>query len=248
MRIFLFFSLFFILLVGTLAIVHAQEGVPKYNLGSMQSDKSISIKPGQETSIKLYFYNIDGNRPTHIKLSIVEKPANWDISISPSLQTKEYEVSGVNISVDENLVVYPSNASVVAGQEIAGKEWISSKVGYINADYVTISIKVPENEKIGITDKIKINAIASWLGQAGSIALQQERDFEYSVTTTTTYYEKPVGESVNQTNIGKQIISLFTSQQIKPIYMIATGTTLILIIAFVILVIFAVRKRRKRRK
>jgi len=250
-KIFLFF-LFVIFLIGTLApsyFVYAQEA-PRYNFGSMQASKSLFAKPGQEIETKLYFYNIYGNRPTHIKLKIVEKPEDWEVSLFPNIHKEKYEVSGEIREVEENLVVYPSNTSEKPGEKTEGKEWISSKVGYINADYVTIKIKIPENEKIGTSENIKINAIAFWLGQTGSIALQQERDFSYTIKTTTEYYEKPYeGSEVKIKSLGKKILDLIIEpSEINPLIMISTGTTLILLIILIILIIIAGKKSKKKKK
>jgi len=248
---FIFFSLNFIFLVGTLvslSLVNAQEA-PKYNFGSMQAASQFSLKPGQEIETKLYFYNIYGNRPTHIKLSLVEKPKNWQVTIEPDVKSKEYEVSGQIVTVEENLVVYPSNASEEPGENIEEVEWISSKVGYIGANFVKIRIKVPESEEVGRTEKIKINAVAFWLGQTGSISLQQERDFEYTIKTTTEYYEKPLEQTSQK--IEKKITSFISlPDNIQPIYMILTGITLILVIVFMVLLVMSKRevKRRQNRK
>lgn len=245
--------LIFLVLTLFLSLVFAED-IPQYNFGTMQAGKSFSVQPGQEITTKLYFYNIYGNRPTHIKLSVIEKPENWQVEIIPDVAKKEYDVSGQKVSVDENLVVYPSNATETAGTNTETIEYIQSSVGYIASNFVTIKIKVPENEKIGVSKNIKINGIASWLGQTGNIALNQERDFDYSVSTTTSstsYYEKPYEEpaattTTNTTEIGKKILSLFSSEsQIKPIYLVMTGMTLVLVVIFIILLVLIKRKIKK---
>lgn len=231
---------FLILLVGT---VFAE--LPQYSFGSMQASKEFGVGPGNEISTKLYFYNIYGNRATHIKLSI-EKPAEWEVIIIPEIRKVDYEVSGVKVSVDENLVVYPSNASEEPGTNTETIEYITSKVGYIGANFVTLTIKVPENEKIGVSKNIKINAVAFWLGQTGNIALEQEREFEYTITTTTEYYEKPYEEEVEKESLGKKVINLFSEPiKMKPLNAVMVGATFILIIVFIILLIVARRKKKK---
>ena len=211
----------------------------------MQPTKELAIKPGQEITAKLYFFNVYAKKPTHIQLEVVEKPANWEVSIFPELKEKKYEVSGKEVSIKENLAVYFSNVSSKKGLEVPGKEWISSKVGYINADYVTIKIKAPENEKIGERKNLKIKGTAFCLGQEGGIALQQERDFDYSIQVTTKYYEKPVEESVLK-KLGKNFVNLFSGETVQPVYMISTGFTLILFILLIVLVIIAKRKEIKK--
>ena len=104
-KIFLF-CLVLILLFG---VVKAQEEEAKYNFGSAQSDKKLSISPGDEITTKLYFYNIHGNRITHIALEVAEAPENWDISIDPSLHETTVSVSGVATTIEENLYVEPGS-------------------------------------------------------------------------------------------------------------------------------------------
>lgn len=233
-------GLFLVLLVSSFVI--AQDELPQYNFGSAQGAKSLSGKPGQNIEGILYFYNVYGNRPTHIKLEIAEKP-DWEISLNPSVRSVPYEVSGVVQNVEENLVVYPSEAQEKAGDFQEGKEWISSKVGYLHADYVKINIKIPENEEIGKTFNLKIKGTAFWLGQEGTIALQQEREFDYAIRTTTEYYEKPVEDK-------KSVISdvfsfVINPLQLEPVPAIFTGTAIILLIVFIMLLLSSRRKKKK---
>jgi len=64
MKTFFSFFLVFIFLIG---IVNAQEDA-KYNFGSAQGAKEFTVSPGEEITTKLFFYNIYGNRITHIIL------------------------------------------------------------------------------------------------------------------------------------------------------------------------------------
>ncbi len=209
-------------------------GVPQYNFGTMQPTDKLAGKPGQTIETRLYFYNVYGNRPTHVRLEITETPDNWDVSIVPGVGDVEYEVAGVIQTVNENLVVYPSEAQEQAGRNSDEKEWISSKVGYIESDFVDVVIEIPENEEIGITENIKINGVAFWLGQGGNIALEQEREFEYAVTTTTEYYEKPVNR------ITGFAVGDFVSD--NPVVSIVLGIVLVLVIVLVVMVIVLGKK------
>jgi len=47
----------------------AQEAA-KYNFASARGGKQITVTPGGEGEGVIYFYNIDGNRITHITLSL----------------------------------------------------------------------------------------------------------------------------------------------------------------------------------
>ena len=183
-------SLFIVFLLITL--VQAQEQA-KYNFGTMQAAKELNVNPGGEISTKLYFYNIYGNRATHIKLEIGEAPENWVIELNPSIKSVDYDVSGTITSVEENLYVELSEAVDEIPSVIPeGIEYISSSVGYVGAQPIEIKIIVPENEKYG-TYNLRVDASAFWLGQLGSVAIQQSRSFDYKINIVSeVFYEKPV--------------------------------------------------------
>lgn len=179
--------------------VLAQEP-PRYNLGSMQPTKELSISPGGEGVTRLYFYNIEGNRITHISLAATKAPKNWDISIRPALHTTTVEVSGVMVNVTENLYVEPSEAvdqiPTYVPEEI---EYISSAVGYIPAKPVEITIFVPRGEKLGSSHNITVSASAEWLGQAGTVAIKQSRDFDYTVKVVAEEFFEKILERISKT-------------------------------------------------
>ena len=189
----IFISLFVIILLFNISIL-AQEDA-KYNFGSAQADKELNLNPGEEITTKLYFYNVFGNRATHIKLEVIESPENWQIELNPSVRNVSYDVAGTITIVEENLYIEVSKAvdeipSVIPG----GIEYITSSVGYIGANPVEIKIKVPSGEAYGTYD-LRIDASAFWLGQEGTAEIQQSRDFNYKVNVVSTrFYEKPLEE------------------------------------------------------
>jgi len=176
-----------------LGIVYAQEEAPRYNFASMQSDKSLILAPGEQGITKLYFFNIEGNRNTHIALSVGGIPDNWDISFEPALHTTTVSVSGVPTTFTENLFVKPSEAvDKVPGDVPEDVEYISTAVGFVGAKSVEIKIKVPVDEKLGTTDKVRIDASASWAGQGGSAAITQARSFEYTITVASKEFTETI--------------------------------------------------------
>jgi len=192
MKKFLFFFLVLIFLIG---IVNAQEEA-KYNFGSAQSAKELNIAPGGEATTKLYYYNIYGNRITHISLSVAEVPKNWIISIEPALHKTTVSVSGVPTTVEENLFVEPPSdvAESIPTNVPEGIEYISSPVGFVGAKPVKIKIKVPPDEKLGAVANVRIDAVAAWLGQTGTAAITQGRSFEYKVTVVSKEFTETVLE------------------------------------------------------
>jgi hypothetical protein len=143
----------------------------------------------------MYFYNIDGNRITHVTLEVSQAPARWQVEVQPPLAETQVEVNGEVMSVTENLYVEPSEAS---GEEIKsvpeGMVCIPVATrGYALAKEARINIQVPESEKIGTTGEITISATASWLGQGGAVAFKQSRDFKFTVEVVsekTEYRER----------------------------------------------------------
>jgi len=191
MKFFFTFLLVFNLLLGT---VYAQEA-PKYNFASMQADKALSLAPGEEGITKLYFFNIEGNRNTHIALSVGEAPDNWLISFEPVLHESTVIVSGVTITFNEHLYVEPSEAVDKVPEDVPeGIEYISTAVGYVGAKALEIKIKVPVDEKLGTVGKIRIDASASWAGQVGAAAITQSRSFDYTVTVVSKEFTETVVE------------------------------------------------------
>lgn len=219
MKNFFVFLLVFILLIG---IVKAEEAA-KYNFGSMQADKELNMAPGETAITKLYFYNIYGNRITHVSLSVGEAPENWGISFEPLLHETMVSISGVPTTIEENLYVEPSEAvEEIPATVPEGIEYISSPVGYIGAKPVKVKIKVPANEKFG-KYKVTINALAEWLGQAGSVAFKQSRSFDYTVTVAskefteeiTPLVKAPVKETVEEEE--KEEVELVKAETEEPI-------------------------------
>ena len=231
-------SLFIVIFLVSLVI--AQEEQAKYNFGTMQAAKELNVNPGGEITTKLYFYNVYGNRATHLKLEIGENPQDWQIELNPSVKSVDYDVSGTITTVEENLYVEVSEAVDEIPLDIPeGIEYISSSVGYVGANPIEIKIKIPENEEYG-TYNLRIDASAFWLGQLGSVAIQQARSFDYKINVVSdVFYEKPITEEPEEDEEEKQGIARITGA--------VTGTnlaagmlgvsTIILIIVILFLVV-----------
>ena len=58
--------------------VYAEDDVARYNFASAQGDNELRISPGEEGRGVIYFYNIDGNRITHITIAVSLAPSGWD--------------------------------------------------------------------------------------------------------------------------------------------------------------------------
>ena len=196
----------FLALVVMLALpaaATAQEPA-KYNFASAQGDKEIQVVPEGETHGVIYFYNIDGNRITHVTLEVSQAPVGWQVDIQPPLGETQVEINGEIVTVTENLYVEPSSVLSEALEDTPeGTVCITvPERGYTLAKEALISVTVPAAEEIGTSGGIVISATARWLGQSGAAAITQNRDFSFTVevvSEATAIDEKIVDE----TDLGK---------------------------------------------
>jgi len=195
-----FILLLFLVLFASVS--YAQEPA-KYNFGSSQGEENLTVSPGEEFELVLYFYNVFGNRTTHISLFVEKLPPNWEIKISPERSNETYEVSGILTEISENLFVEPDEIVDEVPVEKGGFTYLPAPNvgGFIPAKAVTIKVKVPENEQLGETFELKINSVAEWLGQGGTTAFNQTREFSYNIAIVSeNFYEKKVEEPKNTEN------------------------------------------------
>lgn len=175
--------------------VLAQEDA-KYNFGSAQQASALTVSPGSIVSTKLYFYNIFGNRITHIKLSAENLPEVWTVAFDPPLHTVTVNISGVLTTIEENLNVVPPSDVFETKPETApeGIEFITSPIGYVGAKPVVVTFSVPETERLGSSHNITIIGVAEWLGQTGAAAISQSRGFDYTITITGEQFTEEIVE------------------------------------------------------
>lgn len=173
-------------------VVLAQEPA-RYNLASAQGDKDIKVTPGGEGTGVIYFYNIDGNRITHISLEVSQAPSHWQVEIQPPVGEIQVEIGGTIVTVTENLHVEPSELLLQEPESVPqGMVCITvPNRGYALAKAANIIVRVPESEEIGTKADITVSAVAEWLGQTGAAAIKQDRDFNFSVEVVS---EMPGGE------------------------------------------------------
>ena len=188
-----------VMLLLTIPLPVRADEESKYNFASAQGGKGIAVMPGSEGKGVIYFYNIDGNRITHITLEVSQVPEDWDVEIDPPMHDMQVEVSGRVVTVTENLYVEPSEALTEEPTEVP-EGMVSITVptrGYVLAKAVYIIVRVPEDEEIGTTGDIIVSAEAFWLGQTGAAAVKQARDFEFFVEVISgekEYTETIIGE------------------------------------------------------
>jgi hypothetical protein len=201
MKKFCLLALVLLLFLALPLPVLAQEEA-KYNFASAQGNKELEIPPGREGVGYLYFYNVDGNRITHITLEVSRAPAGWQVTIEPPLSETQVLVSGMPVTVEENLYVEP--AELLAGEPSDVPEgMVSIKVpgrGYTLGKLARVLIGVPDAVPLGTVGELTVSAEAAWLGQSGSAAVKQARDFDFSVAVvspSSEYSETIVGTGGN---------------------------------------------------
>jgi len=164
------------------------EEPARYNFASVQGISSLQVVPGGEAQGVIRFYNVDGNRITHVTLEVSDEsriPGGWVVEIDPPLHDEEVQLGDQTTTVTENLAVEPAGLSSGPIEDVPeGMVCITvPNRGYVLARVATIIIRVPDSEGAGVTGDIKITATASWLGQSGTAAIKQTRDFDFSVKT-----------------------------------------------------------------
>ena len=194
MKGYLFYALIFLLAAGA---VHA-EGL--FNFGTMQQTKSIFVEPGQTAVAKIFVFNVHGNRPTHVKVDVVQAPEGFTVEILPEMHTTEYNVSGVIMPSQENLVVDPVDKDSLPQQkpETAeeGVEWITMGGidGFVPAKVIIVRVTADEGLPLWEDHEFTVSAIANWFDvrETGPVGIGQARDFSFTVRTITTEYSEEV--------------------------------------------------------
>jgi hypothetical protein len=175
------------------------EEPARYNFASVQGSQNIQILPGSDGTGNMYFYNIEGNRITHVTLEVSQAPLGWQVEIQPPLGETQVEVNDQVVTITENLYVEPSEASSEVIKDVPeGMVCIPvSQRGYALAKEAKILVQVPAAEEIGTEGEITVSATACWLGQGGAVAFSQSRNFNFTVevvSEVTEYQEKILEE------------------------------------------------------
>ncbi len=189
-------SIFLFSTLLSMSVLSQEEA--KYNFGSAQQTSKLTVSPGATVSTKLYFYNVFGNRITHISLSAEELPKGWSVTFDPLLHDVTVNISGVMTTIEENLNVEPPSDVFETKPETApeGIEFISSPIGYIGAKPVVVTFSMPETERLGTSHNITIIGTAEYLGQTGTAAIKQTRGFDYAITVVAEEFTEEIVSEV----------------------------------------------------
>ncbi len=221
----------------TLPVPAFAEEPAKYSFATAQNSKELQIAPGTAGVGIIYFYNVDGNRITHVSLDISQAPDDWVVEIQPSIGETLVDIGGNKFTVTENLYIEPSELLRDEPKNVPPGmvSIVVSDRGYALAKVANIIIHVPESAKIGSRADITISSVAEWLGQTGVAVINQARDFEYSIEVVS---EITGGE---ETIIGNNTGFLAILMKWLP-----TIIAILLIVLAVILIPLWLRKRREK--
>jgi hypothetical protein len=182
MRKTILFTIFFIL-----APIAVAEEAPRYNLATTQVNPTIIIQPGETLRVPaIYFFNIYGNRITHVSLSLTDFPKGWNVKLEPEMHEIQVNISGTIVTANENLYVLPSQpVKEVPAVVPEGMAYLTlgGVEGNVPAEVAYLNITVPQDTPLGTTYSISVKAVGSWYGQAATLAFSQERSFDFKVQT-----------------------------------------------------------------
>jgi len=144
----------------------------RYCLASVQASSGLTVENGSATG-RLYFYNVDGNRTTHIDLKTAAAPDGiWvEYAAGAHLEIIPTDIFPEPVeTVPEGMVNLTLPSKLGAGVD-----------GYCLAHVVVMDIVVMEAAAVIGDVCVEILATASWPGQKGQASIQQTRTFRFSV-------------------------------------------------------------------
>ena len=190
----LFIILALVLLLALPAVAKAFDGA--------QQEDSLQAAPGGEARGVIYFYQVNGQRATWLRMfnvileviEVVELDDRgkamgaldaWKVEFDPPLHESEVTSRDRTITVEENLHLEPTELSSEPIEDVP-EGMVCLNVpgqGYILAKPATVIVRVPEGEEVGTRASIKMEAIGyPWMVNPSSTVIGQSRDFTFTVT------------------------------------------------------------------
>lgn len=244
MKIFDLFFLFFLFLVGTLAIINSDFVYASCSIGASPLEMSAKARPGQTVEVAWNLFNLGGDRPSHVLVTKSSGP-DWSIAYIPRAENKSYDISGISQSIFENFAI--DKSPIVSAKPVSGVYVVhpNASLGYIVVENIMkIRITLPEDADIGEQQNFIFTALARCFGESGAVTASVATELKVHITPSTDYYES----AVDSRNVGRKIIDFFSSRSTSPGVVIGGGFTLILTIVFIVLVVMARKKLKKLRK
>ncbi|MDD5699978.1 MAG: hypothetical protein PHH00_02175 [Candidatus Nanoarchaeia archaeon] len=226
---------FFVLLFFCFSFVSAS-----CSIGATPLRIDAGAKSGEEVLVMWNFYNLYGDRTTHMVVSKISGP-DWEIRYDPVLHEESYDISGVITDKMENLAI--ENSPVVLEIPKNPPEGVSyvkhpNEKGYIPVKPIKIYIKIPENAEIWKHYEFAFEARGDCFTEPGAVIPALATQLKVDITPKNDFYEKPVSREKKAGFLG------FTGAVIGSI----NTTTKILAITVIFLIIIILILLIKRRK
>jgi hypothetical protein len=209
------------------------------SLGATPLGAGAKVKPGTEVLVVWNFYNLYGDRTTHITVTKTSGP-DWDIRYDPAFHVEEYEVSGVVSNMSENVAIENSSVVLEIPADIPeGMDYVKhpSKDGYIPVKTLKIYISVPKNAKLWESTGFTFQAKGDCFTEPGAVIPAVATEMKVNITTTTEYSEKKVSDKKGILDLTGGVIGIN----------LTTGLIAFAVLA-VIIIIFLILKMKKKSK
>ena len=177
------------------------------SLGANPLSMDARAKPGQEVVAAWNFYNLYGDRITHISVSKIQGP-DWEIRYEPALHEESYEVSGVIEKINENVGVEKSSVVLeIPENPPEGTAYVKhpKQEGYIPVKPVKIYITIPDDAELWQDYKFVFEAKGNCFTEPGAVIPALATQLELNIKTTTEFYEKPVTKKSKEEPEGEVI-------------------------------------------
>ena len=160
--------------------VEARADEVRYSLGTVQEDSELRVTSGGTVITTVGFYNIDGNVPTMVEVSVSKAPADWIVTL-------EQPGKASDVSDAASLLVQPS-VPQASSPECPGENrevvWLPPR-GYVSADVLRVRIEVPGSTRDGTRGTVYVTAVAQWQAEGTVAPFPQERGFVFDVMVST---------------------------------------------------------------
>lgn len=183
------------------------------SIGSTPLSANLEAIPGETVTAVWNFYNIHGDRITHVALEPVNIPLGWEVSFEPGLRLVPYNVSGIIENINENVGLLPIDV-VLQRPDIPseGMDYIKhpNEEGYIPIRPVKIHIRVPENTEMGKTYYFNITAIGNCFQGEGTAIPGVSTEYQVAVKTKASheFFELPIQETNQEQVLESQGIGI----------------------------------------
>ncbi|OIO27609.1 hypothetical protein AUJ16_03010 [Candidatus Micrarchaeota archaeon CG1_02_60_51] len=185
-----------ILSVLVSGFAYAEGGL--FNYGAMQQSKVITVEPGNSATAKIFIFNVHGNRATHVHAEVLNAPPGFTVTLIPASHKAEYNVSGLIMTSEENLVAEPTDIDSLPTQKpetaAEGTEWITmgGVDGFVPAKVLLVNVTADAGLPLWTDYALVITTTANWydVASAGPVSMGQARDFTYTVRTVTKEYSE----------------------------------------------------------